>query len=74
MTKKILVTGSSGVLGSAIMIQLKRDNSEAELFSPTSSELDLLDRKKNDSIFRTLQTRRSLPSSVVGVRVARKFR
>ena len=51
MTKKILVTGSSGVLGSAIMIQLKRDNSEAELFSPTSSELDLLDRKKTSQYF-----------------------
>jgi GDP-L-fucose synthase len=46
---RILLTGSTGMLGSSIKDELLRSNHELEILVPTSSDLDLLDAKATES-------------------------
>lgn len=49
--KKILVTGSNGLLGSAVSRKLKEENSDAEIINHTRKECDLMDREKTIEYF-----------------------
>jgi GDP-L-fucose synthase len=46
---RILLTGSTGMLGSSIKDELLRSEHELEILVPTSSDLDLLDAKATES-------------------------
>ena len=51
VNKKILVTGSTGMVGSSIVRILKKNNFK-NLLTPSSKELDLFDTEKTKKYFK----------------------
>lgn len=52
---KILVTGSSGMVGSAVLRVLNLQGGKYEIFSPSHKELDLLDKEKTQEYMENLK-------------------
>lgn len=50
-SRRILVTGGSGMVGQTV-IQLLQEHGYSNILAPSSTELDLRDRKKTDAFFR----------------------